>query len=400
MVVSACEFHTQLSKLGLTEDFKALIYRKLWRGLCGRCGAFGKHFSHNCPMRTFKGRSLPKHVFAKQSVVMPEGDIGTCANGLSLFLSSNKLDRLEVPMRKCGINSLHDISPSSIQRLLNDPAVVMTGVEVDILSDARVEKFKETLQETIERDIGQLLAQTNRSQHLVFISHYKAEAGTEASLMQTGLEVLIQNDPNNPGHDLARPVFIDTEDLRDLRDLGEHVRKSHNLIILLTKGVFTRPWCLVEIAAAVSAGVRLVPVEIQRRDMAFEYPDEEYYERILVGQEFDDGTRLILANEGIDLPTIVSILRQVFKRIALPYSPHKTGMVREAELKDILKQCRLRKNPEMTRRPHKGEGSVLARDSTMGSKSSVSAATSNTMSSAGSQKFAALRDHPTIQGPQ
>lgn len=160
--------------------------------------------------------------------------------------------------------------------------------------------------------------------------------------MQTGLEVMIQSDPNNPGHDLPRPVFVDSEDLRDLNELEGHVRKSHNLVLLLTKGVLTRPWCLVEIAVAVQAGVRIVPVEIQRRDMAFEYPDEAYYQRVLGGEEIDQDSTKILNNEGIDLKALVKAIRQVFKRIALPYSPHKTALIREAELKDILKQCKLR----------------------------------------------------------
>jgi len=281
-------------------------------------------------------------LFHKNAFVVPD-DAPTCSNGLNMFLSGNNLHRLQVPMQKCGISSLRDLNPSSIQNMLEDSGVVLSQDEANTLSDSTVEKFKHTLKKTIERDISELLAQTS---YLVFISHYKAEAGTEASLMQAGLELLIHSDPNNPGRDLPRPVFIDTEDLRDLSELGEHVRKSHNLVILLTKGLLTRPWCLVEIVTAVQAGVRVVPVEIQRRDMEFEYPDEAYYQRVLLGEELDTEATKILINEGIDLKSLVKALRKVFKRIALPYSPHKTAMVREAELKGILKQCRLRQDPD------------------------------------------------------
>merc|ERR1712032_1093966 len=138
------------------------------------------------------------------------------------------------------------------------------------------------------------------------------------------------------------PVFIDTENLRDLTELGEHVQRSHNLVLLLTKGVLKRPWCLLEILTAVNSGVRIVPVEIQRKDMQFEYPDDAFFQRLLDGRELDPDATNPIGSEGFNLASLEQALRHVFKRIALPFSPHKTTNVREAELQDILKQCSLR----------------------------------------------------------
>lgn len=39
-------------------------------------------------------------------------------------------------------------------------------------------------------------------------------------------------------------------------------------------------------------------------------------------------------------------LRQVFQRIAMPFSPQKTQNIRTAELSDLLKECRLRQGRE------------------------------------------------------
>merc|ERR1719277_2389334 len=50
-------------------------------------------------------------------------------------------------------------------------------------------------------------------QHYIFLSHHKAGAGSEAALMQEGLERLIDQDPENPGNSMAAPVFLDSEDL-------------------------------------------------------------------------------------------------------------------------------------------------------------------------------------------
>merc|ERR1719199_537593 len=69
-----------------------------------------------------------------------------------------------------------------------------------------------------------------------FLSHYKAEAGSDARYLS----------------DLIRrmtgcPAYLDSADLVDLRALfNEGVHKTDVLVILATKSVFTRPWCLME----------------------------------------------------------------------------------------------------------------------------------------------------------
>merc|ERR1712113_640369 len=155
-------------------------------------------------------------------------------------------------------------------------------------------------------------------------------------------EALIKKDKSALGHNLARPVFVDSEDLRDLRDLKRHVMQSHNLVLLLTNGVLRRPWCLIEIVTAMSYNVNFVPVEIQHRAASFRYPDEAYYQRLLQGEEIDDGGVDLLESQGFDLKSVESAIRQVFNHIALPFSPHKTALVRDAELMVILKHCQMR----------------------------------------------------------
>merc|ERR1719440_1323312 len=100
--------------------------------------------------------------------------------------------------------------------------------------------------------------------HFAFLSHYKVEAGTEALLLRDEMERLIRKDPTNHAANFYSPVFIDSEDLVDLRRLANHVRGSLALIILLTPDIFTRPWCLLEMVAAKRSGRPYVPVLLDR----------------------------------------------------------------------------------------------------------------------------------------
>jgi len=179
-------------------------------------------------------------------------------------------------------------------------------------------------------------------EHLIFLSHYKEEAGTEATLMHEALERMVCQDVTSLACDFLAPVFIDTKDLEDLRELQDHVKRTHNLVLLLTPGVLSRPWCLVEIATAVQHEVELVPVEIQRPGNKFEYPTEEFYENLIDGRFLTPAAVRILEEEGISLTDIAAAIRQVFMKIALPFSPQKSSSIRQAELSDILSRCHIR----------------------------------------------------------
>merc|ERR1719419_1805282 len=55
MLVPAEDFHELLSHFGLRDKFEALCEQHLWKGLCGRCGSFGDHFSDSCPYMGHRG---------------------------------------------------------------------------------------------------------------------------------------------------------------------------------------------------------------------------------------------------------------------------------------------------------------------------------------------------------
>lgn len=91
-----------------------------------------------------------------------------------------------------------------------------------------------------------------------FLSHFKVECGTEARLLQQGLETALEQ-RQAPCID----AFIDSDNLRNLRNLLDHVRESECLILLQSQGVLTRPWCLLELYTAATCGVPILCLNIQ-----------------------------------------------------------------------------------------------------------------------------------------
>eukprot|EP00427_Karlodinium_veneficum_P053617 CAMPEP_0169403048 /NCGR_PEP_ID=MMETSP1017-20121227/55513_1 /TAXON_ID=342587 /ORGANISM="Karlodinium micrum, Strain CCMP2283" /LENGTH=373 /DNA_ID=CAMNT_0009509167 /DNA_START=51 /DNA_END=1172 /DNA_ORIENTATION=+ len=180
--------------------------------------------------------------------------------------------------------------------------------------------------------------------HYAFISHYKVESGTEATLMRDLMLSTVRSDPEHEFHEYMSAVFVDSEDLVDLARLQAHVEGSTNIVILLTPGLLSRPWCLLEFVTAVRSGVNIVPVEIQRPGIKYVYPDEEWYTALRNGTVIPHDSIQMLVGMGVTLQDLEKAIRQVFLKIALPFSPHKSGNVRSAEIEDIMKRCALRAN--------------------------------------------------------
>lgn len=84
-----------------------------------------------------------------------------------------------------------------------------------------------------------------------FISHVKAEASMEARFLQTELEGLF-----------GKRVFLDSDDLRDLRKLQDHVRECDVFLLVQSASVLTRPYCLLELCVAIDAGKPIVGVSL------------------------------------------------------------------------------------------------------------------------------------------
>jgi len=85
-----------------------------------------------------------------------------------------------------------------------------------------------------------------------FLSHYKMEAASDARYMHDVLRKM-----------LRAPVFLDSSALNDLRNLvTQGVHESDTVVLLATKSVLTRPWCLLELLETTREGIPVVIVQI------------------------------------------------------------------------------------------------------------------------------------------
>ena len=93
-----------------------------------------------------------------------------------------------------------------------------------------------------------------------FLSHFKYECGTEARLVQLQLKPILQRAPISTA---SSDIFLDSDDLSDLRNLLNHVKETQVLVLLQSKGVLTRPWVILELYTAITSGVPIVALNVQ-----------------------------------------------------------------------------------------------------------------------------------------
>ena len=68
--------------------------------------------------------------------------------------------------------------------------------------------------------------------------------------------------------------------------------------------------------------------EVQRPGVRYEYPDATFYLNVLEGKLIGDSGLSMLSRHCISLNQAVEAIKSVFLKIALPYSPQKSGNVR------------------------------------------------------------------------
>jgi hypothetical protein len=100
-----------------------------------------------------------------------------------------------------------------------------------------------------------------RRSHAVFLSHFKREAATEARLLKEELIRTLRVKKSDQ-------IFLDSDDLDDLRDLLPEVVDTDALVLMYTRGVLSRPWCLLELQTAVLHHVPIIVMQIANDNAA------------------------------------------------------------------------------------------------------------------------------------
>ena len=191
-----------------------------------------------------------------------------------------------------------------------------------------------------------------------FLSHYKVEAASEARYANDLLRKM-----------LKAPVFLDSSVLNDLRNLiSDGIHKSDTVVVLATKRVLTRPWCLLEL---LEAKIKAIPVVIvQMAGGGFTFSDA----RDLV-QNFEEkmktrnpsGLEFLQAKLGRDLSELKEAVLHALdanEGSTLVFNSHANDSALLATMKDLVE-----KMAEVTNR--KIEWSDAQRTSTRRSNSST-----------------------------
>ena len=164
-----------------------------------------------------------------------------------------------------------------------------------------------------------------------FLSHYKMEAASDARLMHDMLAKM-----------LRYPVFLDSSNLTDLRQLiTDGVADSDVMLVLGTKGLFTRPWCLLEIVHSARLKVPTIIVEIKNSGFDAE-ASQRYSDNIEETMGTDDPSSLELLHEhlGEDLTELKAACTAVLTSFTengkrLSWNPNASDAELIACLKDI-----------------------------------------------------------------
>jgi len=99
--------------------------------------------------------------------------------------------------------------------------------------------------------------------YVCFLSHFKAEAAAEARYLKDALD-----------HMTGCHAYLDSSTLADLRELfASGVDVSEVLVLMLTPGLLTRPWCLLEIRRAMRESKPIVLLELKGPGRHFSFEE-------------------------------------------------------------------------------------------------------------------------------
>jgi len=171
-----------------------------------------------------------------------------------------------------------------------------------------------------------------RQIYACFLSHYKMEAAADARFMHDMLRKM-----------LHVPVFLDSSALNDLRELvKEGVHKSESLVLLATKGVLLRPWCLLELLEATRHNVPVVFVQMSNGGFDFEAADK-YLDNLEeeMGANNPKGLELLyntLGDDLSDLQTACQRLLRANKYQAVFFDSHGGDNATVASMKELVER--------------------------------------------------------------
>jgi len=158
----------------------------------------------------------------------------------------------------------------------------------------------------------------NVANDVYFICHVKANAAAQVQYLKIMFE-----------EKTGRNIYVDNNDTSKMTATMDVLRNSTDtLIVYLTEGTLTKPWCVAEIALAVSKGVKVTTVKTS----SFAPPGEQQMKDLLSYIELGSTS---LLSVGVDLAAV----EKAFVQILSPDTPcieMDESLKGSAKLKDLF----------------------------------------------------------------
>lgn len=165
--------------------------------------------------------------------------------------------------------------------------------------------------------------------------HYKDEAASSARQMKMQLQQELGRLNTNA------EIYLDSDDLRDLRRLLDAVKDSEVLVLMQTRHLLSRPWALLEIYTAITCGVPIVTVQVQG-PACYSFSDAQVFLDNFPAEleRRNPGAGRMVLNHvatGHDLNHVGSLLKAVIPFvISKTFTPAASMNVLRAEMADLI----------------------------------------------------------------
>ena len=133
-------------------------------------------------------------------------------------------------------------------------------------------------------------------------------------------------------------IFLDSDDLFDLRALLGDVADSEVLVLLQSTGILTRPWCLLEIVTAIKNEVPIVCVNVlgpNRYDFSSAFAFMTHLDSEL--DRVNPGASKLIADQGVDMLELAFLISHTIPNcISVDLNPHGSSNSIKASMMDLV----------------------------------------------------------------
>ena len=251
-------------------------------------------------------------------------------------------------------NFLREVTTKTIEVVRRSFPVPRVLVQGDPIPLEQAEAFVERLGVHLPDDSAASVVYTNergrrrsrestKEGYLAFVSHMKAEAAMEARFLQTELESRHEDEV----------VFLDSDDLRDLSKLIHHVQQSRRLVLVQTRNVLARPYCILELLTAIESQIPIVCVAVGGKPQEIAYNYEEIT-RLMTWMDTDlekwnPGAADVLRDHGYeDLTDVAYRLSTIIpKTISVPLNTGDSRNRLHASIEDVVSAMKEARAPNL-----------------------------------------------------